>query len=287
MLFRSYPLAIPLSSRMRVNNHPAVKPLADLLDSYGGYGVVLVDKQGARLFFFHLGALREQEGVLGETVKRTKKGGASSFPGRRGGTAGQTDYVDEIIDRNMRDAVEFAVHFFEENHVRRILIGGTDDNISLFRSMLPKAWQSLVVGTFASSMAASHLEVLSRAMQVGREAEKKREMRLIDLAITNSAKGANGVVGINDTLEAVQAERIQTLLIMEGYHSPGFQCGGCGYLTSLRHDVCPICGGEFEEIQDAVELAVHRVMQNGGDVEVIHEGPALEEVGKIGALLRY
>ena len=73
--FRAYPLAVPLRSRVRVSDRPHVKPLADLLDSYGGYGVVLLDKQGARLFSFNLVELREQEGVCGESVRRTKPGG--------------------------------------------------------------------------------------------------------------------------------------------------------------------------------------------------------------------
>ena len=30
-----------------------------------------------------------------------------------------------------------------ENNVRRILIGGTEDNVSFFRAQLPKAWRSL------------------------------------------------------------------------------------------------------------------------------------------------
>ena len=45
--FRAYPLAVPLQSRVRQGTNPHVKPLANLLDFYGGYGVVLVDKQGA------------------------------------------------------------------------------------------------------------------------------------------------------------------------------------------------------------------------------------------------
>jgi peptide chain release factor subunit 1 len=62
--FRAYSLAVPIPSQVYVNNRPAVKPLADVMDAFGGFGVVLVDKQGARLFFFHLGELREQEGVV-------------------------------------------------------------------------------------------------------------------------------------------------------------------------------------------------------------------------------
>ena len=119
----------------------AVKPLANLFDSYGRYGVSLVDKQGARLFFFHLGTLREQEGVLGESVRRTKHGGGSQAAGRRSGDAGQTQYTSEVTERNMRDSAEFAAKFFTENNIRRVLIGGTDDNIAHFRGYLPKSWQ--------------------------------------------------------------------------------------------------------------------------------------------------
>src|SRR3972149_4825025 len=153
--FRAYSLAVPIRSRVRVGDHPHVKPLADLLDSYGGIGVALVDKQGARMFSFHLGELREQEGVMGEEVRHTKRGGASTVAGRRGGIAGRTHYEDEVTDRNMKDGGEFATHFFKENNVRRVVIGGTEDNVALFRSLLPKSWQNLVLGTFSSSITAS------------------------------------------------------------------------------------------------------------------------------------
>jgi peptide chain release factor subunit 1 len=79
---RAYPFAVPIRSRARSMDRPYVKPLADILDRYGGYGVALVNQQGARLFFFHLGELREQEGTVGESVRKTKRGGGSSAPGR-------------------------------------------------------------------------------------------------------------------------------------------------------------------------------------------------------------
>jgi peptide chain release factor subunit 1 len=285
--FRAYPLAVSLPNQIYVHNRPAVKPLADALDSFGGYGVALVDKQGARFFVFHLGELREQEGVLGEAVKHTKQGGSSAFPGRRGGIAGQTHYADEVIDRNMKDAVEFASRFFEENHVRRILIGGTDENVALFRNQLPKAWQSLVIGTFPMSMNASHQDVLARAMQVGVESEQRREKRLIDAVITAAAKGGTGTVGIDNTLMAIHDKRVLTLLVSEGYREVGYHCKTCGYLTTVEIDKCPFCGSEFEKLPDAIEHAVMDVMRNGGDIEIIRNEPALDHAGKIGAILRY
>lgn len=285
--FRAYSLAIPLRDRIRINTAPHVKPLANLFDFYGGYGVALVDKQGVRLFNFHLGELGEQEGLLGENIKRTKRGGASSFPGRRGGTAGQTDYVDELTERNMKDSADFAVHFFQEHNVRRVLIGGTEDNVAQFRSLLPKSWQSLVVGTFSSSMTASKNEVLARAMQSGKEAEVNQENRLLKNLVTNAAKKRLGVLHLDETLQALHDGKIQTLVIKEGFREPGFQCQGCGYLTSIEMPACPYCSGSFKPISDLIETAVHKVVQQGGDVEFVHTDQAEKQFKGIGALLRY
>ncbi len=285
--FRAYPLAVPLRSRVRLSEHPHIKPLADLWDAFGGYGVALVDKQGARLFHFALGVLEEQEGYLGEDIKHVKRGGASSMPGRRGGTAGRTGYEDEVEDRNMKESASFAANFFDTYHVRRVLIGGTEENIALFKSFLPKSWQSLVVGTFQLPMTGSENEVREKAFHIGLEAEKAREAKLIETAITAAAKISNGSVGLEDTLKAVSTHRIQTLLVNEGYFSTGTQCQQCGYLTGKTLETCPSCNSETKKILDVVDLAVRLVLQSGGDVEIVHESQALTDAGKIAAILRY
>jgi len=285
--FRAYPLAVPTFDLVTIGDRPRVKLLADLLDHYGGYGVVLIDKQGARLFFFHLGELQEQEGILGEAVKHTKRGGASSFPGRRGGTAGMTRKEDQTIDRNMKEAADFAVHFFENNHVRRVLIGGTDDNISVFRNALPKAWQSLILGSFPISMTASHADVLARAMQVGQESERQRSSHLVENMVTMAAKGGNAVTGLRNTLAAINQSRVQTLVIRAGLHAKGFYCPNCDLMMLDAGSTCGSCGGKMEVAEDVVELAVNSTIRRGGVVEVVRADPGLDKAGGIGALLRY
>lgn len=284
---RAFSFAVPMRDRLRTSNRPHVKPLADLYDSYGGYGVALVDKQGARFFYFNLGELVEKEGFTGETVRHTKRGGASAAPGRRGGTAGQTNYMEEVTERNLKAAADFAAQFFADNNIRRILIAGTDENIKPFRSFLPKAWQSLVVGSFPMQRTASHGEILERALEVGRKAEIQREKQMVETVMTSAAKGRGGAVDLEETLNAIHSGRVQTLLIREGYRSPGYRCTGCGYLTSERLEACPFCDKTFEQIPDAVEMAVRRVMQDGGEVEVLHGSDEFKEFGQIGALLRY
>jgi len=275
--FRGYPLSVTVRSRVRVSDHPHFKPLADIWDAYGGYGVILVDKQGARLFHFHLGELEEQQGTVGEEVKHMKRGGISS----------RTGNTEELVDRNMRSSADFAVRFLQTNHIRRVLIGGTEENTKALFSLLPKSWQSMVVGTFPMAMTASHVDVLSKAMQIGLEAETRQEHRMIDTAITAAAKGTGGAVGVENVLSAVSSHRVQTLLFNEGFISQGIRCRNCGFVTPHKLDVCPICGSKTETVQDIVDLAVRSVLQSGGDVEVIHHSPELENVGKIAAVLRY
>jgi len=285
--FRAYPLAMPMRSRVRINfTSPHVKPLVNLLNHYGHYGVAVIDQQGARLFSFHMGALREQEGVLGDDIQRIKDGFGSQAGGRRGGKARQVQ-PKETAERNMKEAAEFATKFFSEQNVRRVLIGGTEDNSAQFRSYLPKSWQSLIVGTFAISMTAGHMEVLDKALEVGRSAEHERENLLIDELVTSAAKGQDGALGLDDTFSAVQQGRVQTLVIREGFGAPGFHCQNCGNLTTTASEACPLCNGEFVKIADVVELAVQLVLRAGGEVEFVEESETLREHGEIGATLRY
>jgi len=285
--FRSYPLALPVRDLYHIGDRPSVKQLATMLENYGGYGVVLVDRQGARLFFFHMGEMVEQEGVLGEVVKHTKLGGASSLFGRRGGVAGTTRHEEETVTRNMKDSVESATHFFDQKHVRRVLIGGTDDNVALFRSLLPKAWQSLIVGSFAMAMTAGHNEVLVRTLQVGGEAERERESGLKDKLISTAARGGDAVVGLDKVLDAVNQGKVQTLVMVENLHKPGFSCKSCGALSLTSGDACSVCGEKVNRIPDVVELTVGSTLRKDGDIEVVMGDEQMEKIGGIGAMLRY
>jgi len=283
---RVYSLPMPVRNLLHIGDRPSVKILADLLDNYGGYGVILVDKQGARVFHFHLGSLVEQEGVVGEEVKHTKRGGASTVPGRMGGVAGRTRAMEEQIERNMRDSAGFAVHFFEEKHIRRILIGGTDENTNLFRNYLPKSWQSLIVGTFPLAMTSNPSEVQEKAMQIGMEAEAHMESELLERLETQAAKGSGAVVGLAAVLDAVNEGRVQHLVLAEGFRKVGFQHKENGTLT-----MAPPQGDgrelEYQKVFDVVDLAVGAVMRTGGEVIVVHQTEVMQKFGNIGAMLRY
>lgn len=283
--FRAYPTAVSFRNRVRVGQKPYVKPLTHLLDHYAHYGVVLVDRVGARFFEYHLGELRATEGCMGEDVRKLKKGGGSSAVGMRGGVGGSR-HEEEVAQRNLRDAADAAFRFFANRPIRRLFLGGTAETIAQFREMLPKKLQSSIAATFAIDMNAGEHEVGARTLALLREVNAKRETKLVAEMIAAHASGGNAVIGLDDTLQAVNEKRVLTLIVSDGYGEPGFLHEESGYVVA-NLTKSPLSSEELVDVEDVVDLAVSQTMVQGGTVEVIADNADLEEIGRIGAILRY
>ncbi len=167
--FEFISLSVPVKDFIKIGSKPQIEPLEDLLEEVNQLGVALVDQQGARLFYYHMSELVEQEGVLGEEVKHVKSGSATSSHGLRGGSIDGSRNVKETIERNMRHNRDFAVHFFRAHKVRNIILAGSEDNVAQFRTLLPKEFQQKITGTFTLSMSASHADVLEKIMQMSKK----------------------------------------------------------------------------------------------------------------------
>jgi peptide subunit release factor 1 (eRF1) len=276
---------VPFRNRVRIGDKPYVKPLLHFTRYYGHYGVILIDKIGARFFEFHLGELQDTAGAMGEDVRKLKHGGGSSATGMRGGQ-GTGRSEDETAHRNMREAAEAATRFFKRNQIRRLFIGGTAENVALFRDMLPKQLQSCIAGTFAMDMDASEQEVKEHSLGLLHELNAEREQKLVEQMLNGAASGANAVTGLGPTLRMVSGGRVDTLIISDGYRAPGYRHAGSSYLSASPDEEL-FGDSEYEELADVVNAAVERTVEQGGNVEVISENQRLEEAGRIGALLRY
>lgn len=285
--FEAFTLQIPVHDLVWTDKSPYIKPLIDLVDSFGHYGVVLVNKQSVRLLLFHLGELSAGTELAGEQIKHVKHGGASSMPGRRSDGAGRTHYEDELEERNMRSFVDSAIQFFEKMKIKRILLGGTSENVSAFQNLLPRHWQNMIYDTFSFTKTDREIDILTKALEIGERVERQRENELVEALLTAAAKGKEGVVNLNETLGAVHAGQVQTLLVDRDFHAPAYQCENCGFLSARKiHNNCPYCGHVVTQIPDVINMAVRQVMQEGGGVEIVADNPTMHEIG-IGALLRY
>ncbi len=285
--WRAYSLAIPVPSGVTVAHRPYITPLAELVDAYGTYAVAVVDRRQARLFLFDMGELRASEDFVGEDVRKLKRGrGSSGGHGRRGGAPISSQHEEEVVRRNIRDAVQVTQTFCQQHEPQRLIVAGADRVVIQFQEELPKYLQDRVIGTFSAGMNAPEPEIRERSLEILQQVEEKRKQEVVDAVFTAAAKGSNGVIRLADTLGAAHEGRIQTLVIDRHYHQPGYQCEHCGYITDHALERCPFCGGDFIEIPDAAEALVTKVIEEGGEVEVVEDNPKAREFG-VGALLRY
>jgi peptide subunit release factor 1 (eRF1) len=286
--WRSYSLAVPVHNYAYVSHRPYIKPLTDVLDAYGRYGVILVDSAGSRMFLFNMGELVETTGTLGEEVRRTKHGGASGVAGMRGGMAAGTARRGEAaVLRNLKEVAEETEHFCSANGCKRLVLGGTEANVSQFLDILPKHLQDTVIGSFAIDAGTPEAEVQARSMDLIEEVAKKRETELVDGMVAGWKRGSGAVAGISDTVAALQEHRIGTLLVSAGYEEAGYRCESCRYLMLNEREACPLCGAAVGQVDDLVETLTHRALEQGVDVEIVRGSEDLEKAGSVGGLLRY
>ena len=288
--FRAYQSPVAFRNRVRLSARPYVKPLTHLLDHYAHFGVIVIDRVSGRFYAYHLGELQDTELCTGEEVRRVKDGVGSSAVGRRGGGGtsgpGGGKHEDEVAMRNMRDCAAAANLFFADHPIRRLFLGGTSENVAQFRDLLPKQLQSCLAGSFPMDIDAGESEVRQRALNVLREVNAEREAKLVEKLVTLNARGANAVVGLDDTLQAISDKWVGTLIISDGFRTPGYLHEASGFLVAnLARS--PLAEAELTEAADVVETAVAQTVNQGGHVEVIAENPSLEDAGRIGAILRY
>ena len=195
--WRGYTLLVPVRSTCYVGSRPYITPLSDLWDNYGRVGVILVDRGGARLFVYHLGALEDSVGTMGEEVKHHKQGGWAAQKLQR--------YEDQEARHNLKEAAAWADGYLNQHHVERLVLAGTPENLAEFRGLLPRSLQDKVVGQTSLDTNASPAEAWERAFEVAQAEQRQAEENLLEQVITAALKGGAGALGLNRHLDGAAA----------------------------------------------------------------------------------
>ena len=94
------------------------------------------------------------------------------------------------------------------------------------------------------------------------------------------------MIGVEDTLEALNERRVQTLLLSGEFDGRGCRCPSCGMLLAEGGRRCPADGTETEPVDHLREAVVESAIGQDAEVMVVrhHEG---EPRQGIAAILRF
>jgi peptide chain release factor subunit 1 len=271
---------VPVEDAVFVSFRPYVHQLATLLDAYERLGVVQVDQMGVRLYLFHMGNLEAVEGHLGEEVRTHRAGGWSASRYQR--------HEAETARHNLSDAAELAEEFYRETDTRRLILAGTEKNVAQFKSLLSHRLRSMVIGEISLDANAKPSEIQQQASDLARQAARNVAEALAEQIITAAHKGGNAVLGLADTLNAVQTGRAQHVVVLANYSQPAYRYKESKYVV-LSEEEATASGSseEIESLPDAVDSVLRRSLLAGIHVSVLDEHGPLAQAGKIGALTRY
>jgi peptide subunit release factor 1 (eRF1) len=278
-LWQVLPLPVPVRSRVVINAVPAVGQLESVVQEYEPFGVLLADKQRARMFVFELGELIDRSELFDELPRDYDQRGEKE----RGHHAG---HVEALTSQHVRRAADVAFQAHQQHAFECLCLGGPDEIVSSLESVLHPYLRDRLCGRIAVHPGASVDEIRRAALEVETRQERAKEAALVGRLRDAVGAGHKGVAGLDRVLSALAERRVEHLLVSDGYTAPGWRCRPCATLATLGRR-CKLCGAEMEEIDDVVEEAVDEAMAQSCRVEVCVGNADLDVLGQVGALLRY
>ena len=278
-LWRVYALPVPVRDQLVVNHTPAVRQLEVVVDEYERFGVLLADKQRARMFVFELGELVECQEEFDQLPRHDDDGGTWSKDHVQGHAA-------ELAHQHLRHAARVAFDVWQENAFQRLIVGAPDEIASELEGELHPYLRERLCARVSVPISASLDEVREAALQVEAQVERANEDEVVGRLREAVGSGRRGVAGLKATLEALVERRVETLLVSHGFTAPGWRCPGCNYVATVGRQ-CPVCETEMVQIDDVVEEAVEEALAQSCSVEICVGNADLDVLGRIGALLRF
>ena len=277
-LFEVIRLPRSVPSQVALNDAPFVEPMAELATPVR-WAVLLVNRRAARLFRGSGDRLQEVEGFAED-----RRGGRTQASGTQARGQGA---VDEESHYHMTDTVEALRSRTKRVPVERLVIGCPRDLYPQMERALPPDLRERLAGHIEVDVEHSNAEdVLRSTAPLIEEDERRREREALDALEEGVGRGGRGAAGLDEVLGVLNERRVQTLLLDEGFAASGVVCRTCGWI-GVSGDTCPADGGPLEQLEDVVEAAIERTIQQAADVLVVHRHDDLSRHGSIGAVLRF
>jgi peptide chain release factor subunit 1 len=278
-LFETMQLEAPLDdNELFVQSQPHLYTLARLHDQYRRYAVLIADTDEAHILVFGLRAKLDESKVESDKLRRTQAGGWSQARFQR--------HVDNFREQHVKEVIEALDRIVAEDNIADIIFSGDEVVIPLIRDNLPKHLAGKVVDVLRLDVRTPEHEVLEQTLETMRRHDSETDAEKVKRLLDEFRSGGLGVCGVRQTLAALRNGQVDELLITAQPQR-----------ITLDHEkpVRDILENEFgipvepaEDWEVVLSSAlVTRARQTGAKICFLEDPALLENVGGVGALLRY
>lgn len=289
-LFEAIQLTAPIEQHwLYIGDRPHLYPLARVESLYPSYALVLADTNTARILLVSTGEVVGDKAITGTRTRRTTQGGWSQARFQRHIENFHLQHVKEVID-----ALERIV---QTENVEHILIAGDEVIVPLLRDQMPKGLAERIVDHIRVDKDGSLDEVVKTSLEAMQRVREQTEREKVEAAVGAYRAGGLGVVGPQDTLDALIKGQVDELLVAANLNELQGLRGGTAPAASANDTaldepmVEPVVAGEAAVAPpEAVRLAdelVAKATQTSARITFVQDPNLLAPYGGVAALLRF
>lgn len=274
------PLTHPVRNVSTIGPRPYLRPLRAAPRALRS-GVIVADRKLARTFIGFEGLVEELGSPLDAEIGKSNYGGFGGYEEH-----GVRARSDETSARLWKQA---GWRLLEEHKARPLDylgVAGHGEAVEEISRSLHPYLAKLPRAVFAASpqnvtIPELRTDVVSQDKLVRQQRQESIAGRVCDTAWS----GGNAVLGLGATVEAANAQAIDTLVVAGPFVRNGTICSDCGQLARDGAE-CSVCGALTFAVDDIVAEVMDATVAAGGKVHQIRVASALDVEG-IGALTRF
>lgn len=288
-LFEAVQLGAPIDQHwLYIADRPHLYPLARLESQNPRYAAVLADTNSARILVIATGEVVVQHEVTGVKTKRTSQGGSSQGRYQRHTENFHLQHAKEVVD-----ALDKIVR---REGITRIILAGDEVITPLLHEQMPKHLTEKIVDHVRLDTAAPVDDVLKATLEAMKRLNERTDRDKVEAAVGAYRAGGLGVVGPEDTLDALIKGQVEELLVSASVRElRAFSRSGrvtaaneAGVAESAVDTAVAgeAAHGDPQVVRLADEL-VTKAKQTGARITFIEDASLLSRFGGVAALLRF
>jgi peptide chain release factor subunit 1 len=267
-------LSHPIEQRVFLDRTAYLEPLV-AAGRDGRWGVLLITRRAARLFFGSADGLEETDRIEDDVHRQHDQGGWSQANYQRSVEKEKDDHVAGVLD--------VLFERFRRRPFDHLLIGAPRELVGDVEQRLHPYLRELLAGRVSVAIEhASPEDVRNAAAEAVQEHVRRTEREALDRLAQGVGAGGRGVAGLQSTLDALNESRVEILMLNPGYSAPGYRDPDSGLLAAETS-----ADGSAEKVEDVIEPAIEKAIEQSAEVMVVRHHEDLGPLGGIGAVLRF
>ena len=290
-LFETVQLTAPIDQHwLYIADRPHLYPLARVDSQFPRYAAVLADTNSARILVFATGELVGQTEIQGVKTRRTMQGGWSQARYQR--------HIGNFHLQHVKEVVEALDQIVRREAIEHIVLAGDEVITPLLRDQMPKHLAERVVEQVRLDKDAPLDEVIKTSFEAMTRMREQTEREKVEAAIGAYRAGGLGVVGPEETLEALVKGQVEELLVSADIREIQGVTGGVEAALAMANDAATAepaieataAGEAADAPQESVRLAdelVTKAAQTSARITFVQDRELLADYGGVAALLRF